>query len=89
MPQYFALGYHQCRWNYRDEADVKAVDTTMDLYDIPYDVIWLDIEHTDGKRYGHQSTLSRSFTPMSMSLACLLLAKLTDFQSVLVGPKVL
>jgi len=50
MPQYFALGYHQCRWNYRDEADVKQVDTTMDAYDIPYDVIWLDIEHTDGKR---------------------------------------
>ncbi len=50
MPQYFALGYHQCRWNYRDEADVKQVDTTMDSYDIPYDVIWLDIEHTDGKR---------------------------------------
>ena len=51
MPQYFALGYHQCRWNYRDEADVKQVDATMDSYDIPYDVIWLDIEHTDGKRF--------------------------------------
>ena len=51
MPQYFSLGYHQCRWNYRDEADVRQVDTTMDQYDIPYDVIWLDIEHTDGKRY--------------------------------------
>jgi len=22
----------------------------MDKYDIPFDVIWLDIEHTDGKR---------------------------------------
>ena len=50
LPQYFALGYHQCRWNYRDEEDVKTVDATMDQYDIPYDVIWLDIEHTDGKR---------------------------------------
>ena len=50
MPQYFALGYHQCRWNYKDEADVKTVDTAMDLNNIPYDVIWLDIEHTDGKR---------------------------------------
>jgi alpha 1,3-glucosidase len=50
MPQYFSLGYHQCRWNYHDEADVRAVDTNFDRYDIPYDVIWLDIEHTDGKR---------------------------------------
>lgn len=50
LPQYFALGYHQCRWNYRDEADVREVDANFDKFDIPYDVIWLDIEHTDGKR---------------------------------------
>jgi alpha 1,3-glucosidase len=23
----------------------------MDKFDIPFDVIWLDIEHTDGKRW--------------------------------------
>uniref|UniRef100_A0A8C4GXQ4 Glucosidase, alpha; neutral C n=1 Tax=Dicentrarchus labrax TaxID=13489 RepID=A0A8C4GXQ4_DICLA len=51
LPPLFALGYHQCRWNYNDEADVKAVDAGFDRHDIPYDVIWLDIEHTDGKRY--------------------------------------
>jgi hypothetical protein len=26
------------------------VDENMDKFDIPFDVIWLDIEHTDGKR---------------------------------------
>lgn len=51
MPQLFSIAYHQCRWNYRDEADVDQVDTNFDAYDIPYDVIWLDIEHTDGKKY--------------------------------------
>ncbi|XP_071696855.1 probable glucan 1,3-alpha-glucosidase [Rutidosis leptorrhynchoides] len=51
MPQLFATGYHQCRWNYRDEEDVKNVDAKFDEHDIPYDVLWLDIEHTDGKRY--------------------------------------
>lgn len=51
MPPLFSLGYHQCRWNYNDEADVKAVDAGFDRHEIPYDVIWLDIEHTDGKRY--------------------------------------
>ncbi|XP_076949763.1 putative glucan 1,3-alpha-glucosidase [Bidens hawaiensis] len=51
MPQLFATGYHQCRWNYRDEEDVKSVDAKFDEHDIPYDVLWLDIEHTDGKRY--------------------------------------
>ncbi|GAB4835531.1 Probable glucan 1,3-alpha-glucosidase [Ancistrocladus abbreviatus] len=51
MPQLFATGYHQCRWNYRDEEDVEQVDSKFDEYDIPYDVLWLDIDHTDGKRY--------------------------------------
>ncbi|XP_057865762.1 probable glucan 1,3-alpha-glucosidase [Cryptomeria japonica] len=51
MPQHFATAYHQCRWNYRDEEDVAEVDAKFDELDIPYDVLWLDIEHTDGKRY--------------------------------------
>ncbi|XP_058017993.1 neutral alpha-glucosidase C isoform X2 [Ahaetulla prasina] len=51
LPPLFSLGYHQCRWNYEDEDDVEKVDAGFDTFDIPYDVIWLDIEHTDGKRY--------------------------------------
>ena len=51
LPPLFSLGYHQCRWNYKDEADAEAVDAGFDAHDMPYDVIWLDIEHTDGKRY--------------------------------------
>ncbi|KAJ1830532.1 hypothetical protein IWW55_001548 [Coemansia sp. RSA 2706] len=51
LPREFALGYHQCRWNYIDTADVLAVSAGLHAHDIPYDVVWLDIEHTDGKRY--------------------------------------
>ncbi|XP_064421172.1 neutral alpha-glucosidase C [Latimeria chalumnae] len=51
LPPLFSLGYHQCRWNYEDEADVKQVDAGFDEHDIPYDVIWLDIEHTESKCY--------------------------------------
>ncbi|XP_076002875.1 neutral alpha-glucosidase C [Genypterus blacodes] len=51
LPPLFSLGYHQCRWNYEDEADVRAVDAGFEHHNIPYDMIWLDIEHTDGKRY--------------------------------------
>lgn len=25
LPPLFALGYHQCRWNYRDERDISTV----------------------------------------------------------------
>lgn len=50
---HYALVIHlpQCRWNYQDEDDVRTVNGKFEEHDIPYDVIWLDIEHTDGKRY--------------------------------------
>ncbi|WPT16627.1 Putative glucan 1,3-alpha-glucosidase [Picochlorum sp. SENEW3] len=51
LPQLFSLGYHQCRWNYKDEEDVSQVDAGFDTHGIPYDVLWLDIEHTNDKRY--------------------------------------
>jgi alpha 1,3-glucosidase len=51
LPQYFTLGYHQCRWNYNDEDDVINVVDNFDSNDLPMDVMWLDIEYTDGKKY--------------------------------------
>jgi alpha 1,3-glucosidase len=51
LPQHFAIAYHQCRWNYVSDQDVRDVDGKFDMYEIPYDVIWLDIEYTDGKKY--------------------------------------
>ncbi|KAF9412292.1 hypothetical protein BGZ94_001083 [Podila epigama] len=51
LPQAFSIAYHQCRWNYNTQQDVAEVDAGFDKHDIPYDVLWLDIEHTNGKRY--------------------------------------
>ncbi|KAK0832817.1 glucosidase II [Friedmanniomyces endolithicus] len=51
LPQQFAIAYHQCRWNYVTDEDVKDVDRKFDKNKIPYDVIWLDIEYTEGKKY--------------------------------------
>lgn len=51
LQQRFVLGYHQCRYSYLTEADARAVDDGFDRHDIPYDVLWLDIDHTDGKKY--------------------------------------
>lgn len=51
LPPLFALGYHQSRWNYRDEGDVAAVERGLAQHAVPCDVLWLDIEHADGKRY--------------------------------------
>lgn len=60
LPPLFSIGYHQCRWNYRDEVDVSEVNQGFDDHVMPYDVIWLDIEHTDGKRY---FTWDKNFFP--------------------------
>eukprot|EP01135_Chromosphaera_perkinsii_P009199 Nk52_evm34s1671 gene=Nk52_evmTU34s1671 len=51
LPPQPAISYHQCRWNYNDEEDVQSLTANFDKYDIPADFFWLDIEHTDGKKY--------------------------------------
>lgn len=51
LPQEFSIAYHQCRWNYNSDEDVKEVDRKMSKHQIPYDIIWLDIEYTDDKQY--------------------------------------
>lgn len=51
LPPYFSIAYHQCRWNYNTEKDVQEVQTKFDVHDIPMDVMWLDIEYTDSKKY--------------------------------------
>lgn len=48
LPQYFAIGHHQCRWNYLSQDDVLEVSSQFDEADIPMDVIWLDIEYAQG-----------------------------------------
>jgi alpha 1,3-glucosidase len=57
LPQMFAIGHHQCRWNYLNEEDVKEVSRKFDEYDIPMDVIWLDIEYA--KEVGCSLTASK------------------------------
>ncbi|KAF5834710.1 glycosyl hydrolases family 31-domain-containing protein [Dunaliella salina] len=41
----------KCRWNYKDEADVTGVSARFDDNEMPMDVMWLDLDHTNGKRY--------------------------------------
>ncbi|PKI85982.1 glucan 1,3-alpha-glucosidase [Malassezia vespertilionis] len=52
LPQYFAIGYHQCRWNYLSDKDVVQVSEQFDAADMPMDVMWLDIEYSKDHMYG-------------------------------------
>lgn len=51
LPQMFSIAYHQCRWNYVSSSDVLDVVSNYDKFDIPLDVMWLDIDYTDEKKY--------------------------------------
>ena len=51
MPPIWAFGYHHCRWGFQSDEDVTNVINKFDELKIPYDCIWLDIDHTDEKKY--------------------------------------
>ncbi len=50
MPPLWALGYHQCKWSYYPESNVRTICTKLRKLDIPCDAIYLDIDYMDGFR---------------------------------------
>src|SRR5579859_1225929 len=50
LPALWTLGYHQCRWGYRTEADFRAVAHELRSRQIPADALWFDIDYMDGYR---------------------------------------
>jgi alpha 1,3-glucosidase len=51
LPQLFALGYHQCRWGYASTTELLEVSSRLDRAQIAHDALWLDLDHTDDKKY--------------------------------------
>lgn len=50
VPPLWSLGYHQSRWGYGGEADLTALDHNLDLFSIPCDGLWLDLDYMRGFR---------------------------------------
>ncbi len=50
LPALWTLGYHQCRWGYTCEADIKRVAAELRGRNIPADGLWLDIDYMDEYR---------------------------------------
>lgn len=46
----WALGYHQCRYSYRDEAEIREVAAGFRDRRIPCDALYFDIHYMDGYR---------------------------------------
>ncbi|SFC96845.1 glycoside hydrolase family 31 protein [Algibacter pectinivorans] len=50
MPALWALGYHQCKWSYYPESNVKEITAKFRELQIPCDAIYLDIDYMEGFR---------------------------------------
>ncbi|KST63733.1 glycoside hydrolase family 31 protein [Mastigocoleus testarum] len=50
LPPRWALGYHQCRWSYNSETEVRTLVREFRQRRIPCDVIHLDIDYMQGFR---------------------------------------
>lgn len=50
IPPRWVLGYHQSRWGYRSEVDIRKVVKGFEEHDLPLSAIHLDIDYMDGFR---------------------------------------
>lgn len=50
LPPLWALGYHQCKWSYYPESNLKDVAAKFRELQIPCDALYLDIDYMDGFR---------------------------------------
>jgi alpha-glucosidase len=50
LPPLWALGFHQCKWSYYPESEVKDITKKFRDLNIPCDAIYLDIDYMDGFR---------------------------------------
>ena len=50
LPPLWALGFQQCKYSYFPDDRVKEIADKFREYQIPCDVIWMDIDYMDGYR---------------------------------------
>ncbi len=50
LPPLWALGFHQCKWSYYPESNVREIAGKFRELQIPCDAIYLDIDYMDGFR---------------------------------------
>lgn len=80
MPQMWTLGYHQSRWGYKCEADVRRIAEKMRENQLPCDAIHLDIDYMDSykvftvddTRFPDMKGLSNDLSEMGIHLVTII-----------------
>ncbi len=50
LPPRWALGYHQSRWGYKTEQDIRELLKSFQQHNLPISAVHLDIDYMDGYR---------------------------------------
>lgn len=45
MPPFWSLGFHQCRWGYKNVSYLEDVIKGYESNNLPFDTIWSDIDY--------------------------------------------
>ena len=51
LPPYYALGFHYSKWETITTDSLISLVNTFNSQNMPLDVLWLDIEYADQKKY--------------------------------------
>ena len=43
----WALGWHQCKWGYKNTQELREVKANYESFNLPLDTIWSDIDYMD------------------------------------------
>lgn len=51
LPPYYSFGFHYSKWQDISTSILHQLVDAFDRYEMPFDVLWMDIEYADKRRY--------------------------------------
>ncbi len=81
MPAYWALGYQQSRWGYKNISQIQAAQNRTQSHNIPFDIQVFDIDYLDRRKqftYDHVNFAGMPQFVMNMQASGMRVITITD-----------